>query len=148
MTTTLSRSQSRRGICNFTVVVLICPCGYSTRVTRPDLANNAMRRHRRLRHQPVQLELPFDLPEPAAAAVTGYLAQRRCWRHGDTYIDMAAVRRFLDGDHHVPLSPLERVAVYTLLRRRGESANRCARLLRLSWATQARYRRLLVDQVA
>lgn len=128
--------------------IRICSCGYSTPITTDGIARYAMRVHNCDRHipradMPAQLELPFDLPEPAAVAVVRYLADRRNRTQLD--VDPVLVRRFIDGDYQLRLNTLERVAVYTLLRQRGTSKNECAALLRLSWSTQARYRRILED---
>lgn len=123
--------------------VLICQCGYSTPITTLPTARNAIARHkcRPAVPRPVQLELPYDLPAVATSAVVRYLDTRGKRTRLD--VDSTAVLRFAGGDHDLRLNALERVAVYALLRSRGEPANRCAELLRLSWSTQARYRRCI-----
>lgn len=125
--------------------IRICDCGYSTPITTDGIARYALRIHDCERHEKpptsTQLELPFDLPEPAAAAVVRYVADRR---NGTRLaVDPVLVRRFVNGEHQLRLNALERVAVFVILRHRGETAKHCAQLLRLSWSTQARYRRLL-----
>jgi hypothetical protein len=149
MTTTISAPRSGHGgryprRLEHWTHVRICRCGYATPITTDAIARFNLARHR-CRGQtpaPVQLELPFDLPDIAAASVVRYLADRR--RNTRLDVDAVAVRRFINGDHTLTLNVLERVAVYTLLRSHGISRAQCAVLLRLSWSTQARYRRLEV----
>jgi hypothetical protein len=112
---------------------------YATPVTTKLTAAGAFASHRC--RDLAQLELPYDLPAVAASAVVHYLADRRNANNLD--VDTSVVLRFAGGDHSLRLNPLERIAVYALMRARGVDVKFCAQVLRLSWSTQARYRRLL-----
>ena len=121
--------------------VRICSCGYSTPVTTAGTAAYAFRIHV-CREKPA-VELPRDLPAVAANAVAAYLDTRRNNTRLD--VDSSLVQRFVAGEHSLPLNTLERVAVFALLRARGVPVNRLARVLHLSWASQRRYRTVLLE---
>lgn len=123
--------------------VLICECGYSTPVTTLPTARNALRRHHCDRYRSPQafIEVPAYLPALIDRAVAAYTAGWTRWRPR-LHVDGSAVLRAADGEV-LRLHPAERFAVWVYMRRRGDSAKKCAQHLRLSWSTQARYRRLL-----